>query len=305
MNLNKSSNVTYIQDLIATHASQISFMIGNGINRYYHEASVSWSDLLLNLWNNNTEENKITYIPEGISFTEFFDILEIQSKKEKNLGGEIQKQVQSAMQLWKGSAEQNHLLQKIRSIKAPILTTNFDNLMQQTMQLKMYKIVTTPFTDYYPWSCYYGTEQLTTPTAGFGIWHINGMIKYHRSIKLGLSQYMGNVAQARKFIHKGYQNLYAQDAVWNGSNTWLDIVFHKPIMILGLGLDETEVFIRWLLIERAKYFKKTKTIQKGWYIEKSTSRSEISEGKRFFLESVGIEIITLDNYKELYVDIWN
>lgn len=43
---------------------------------------------------------------------------------------------------------------------------------------------------------------------------------------------------------------------WDGAASWLHIVFNSPLLIFGLGLEENEVFFRWLLIERARYFKK-------------------------------------------------
>ena len=62
--------------------------------------------------------------------------------------------------------------------------------------------------------------------------------------------------------------------------------------------------MRWLLIERAKYFHHfyDKT-QKGWYIIKK-GENNISDGKKFFLESVGFEIIELDDYESIYEKIW-
>ena len=72
-----------------------------------------------------------------------------------------------------------------------------------------------------------------------------------------------------------------------------------------MGLDESEVFIRWLLIERAKYFKLfPRRKHKGWFITKKGENLSTSEGKRFFLKSVGFEIIEVDDYKTIYEEIW-
>ena len=88
---------------------------------------------------------------------------------------------------------------------------------------------------------------------------------------------------------------------WRGFKTWLHIIFNKSLFIFGLGLEENEVFLRWLLIERIKYFKQFPDRKhKGWYI----SKKEDNAGKKFFLERVGFEIIEVDDYSDIYENIW-
>ena len=168
------------------------------------------------------------------------------------------------------------------------------------------RIPETSFTDHYPWASYYAESELKNPLDGFGVWYMNGMIKYHRSIKLGLSEYMGNVQRARKMINNNYGKTTTKgENPWNINNTWIDIMFNKSLCIFGLSLDETEVFFRWLLIQRAKFFKRfSEYDHKGWYIMKTGDKNPKIEGKKFFLKSVGIEVIEVDNYSTLYEDIW-
>jgi len=138
------------------------------------------------------------------------------------------------------------------------------------------------------------------PNAGFGIWHINGMEFYHRSIRLGLSHYMGSVHRARTWLHRGnerrlFSGKHADD--WPGAKTWLQIIFSKPLIIFGLTLAENEVFLRWLLIERAKYFQKFPQRRKSaWYLY----TGEEHPGKSFFLQGVGITPVRASDYEELY-----
>jgi hypothetical protein len=88
------------------------------------------------------------------------------------------------------------------------------------------------------------------------------------------------------------------------NNTWIDIIFNKSLCIIGLSLDETEVLFRWLLIQRAKFFKRfPKYSHKGWYLMKSDDSDKV-KGKKFFLKPVGIEVIEVDDYPVLYEDIW-
>ncbi len=102
---------------------------------------------------------------------------------------------------------------------------------------------------------------------------------------------------------------------WKGSNTWLHIFFHKSLFIFGLGLEQNEVFLRWLLIERFKYInlfkKKFKEFKEwgepkptGWYIHANEGNDKITEGKKFFLKTIGFDVIEVESYKDIYENIW-
>ena len=78
----------------------------------------------------------------------------------------------------------------------------------------------------------------------------------------------------------------------------MHIIFNRSLCIFGLGLDVNETFLRWLLIERKKYFNMFRDrVKKGWYVCKKGS---ISDGNKFFLDTLGIEIIELDSYDDVY-----
>jgi hypothetical protein len=75
-------------------------------------------------------------------------------------------------------------------------------------------------------------------------------------------------------------------------------VFNKPLVIFGLALEMNEVFVRWLLIERARYFSQFPDRRKSaWYGYWSKNESP---GKLYFLEGVGVESVRADSYDELY-----
>jgi len=300
-------NVNNIQSIFSRNKNDLAFILGNGINYHYNKGNVSWTDLLLDLWDAHSFNTKSS-IPTGITFTEFYDVLEIQNYSQDKFGSILQRDVVKRMEKWIPSKSKNLVLDKIKQMNAPLLTTNFDNLIPRSLKLGFKKIQGSKFTDFYPWSCYYSDRELSDPVDGFGVWYINGMLKYHRSIKLGLSQYMGNVERARKLIHKHSENMSFEgknQSLWSGDKTWLHIIFNKSLFICGLGLGETEIFMRWILIERAKYFRKFPSRKhKGWFVMKQGDSPQ-DEGKKFFLESVGFEIIELNNYKTMYEDMWN
>lgn len=118
---------------------------------------------------------------------------------------------------------------------------------------------------------------------------------------------MGNIEKARTLINRRSENISSEGKnrqLWQGHKTWLHIIFNKSLFICGLSLDETEIFVRWLLIERAKYFREyPQRKHKGWFVIKSGNNPQ-DEGKKFFLESVGFEIIELNDYQLMYEDMW-
>jgi len=299
-------NINSIKNLLERNKSDIAFIVGNGINRHFNDNNqISWEDLLLDLWDKYLFSTQSS-IPDGISFTEFYDILEINNYETiNNFNLVLQKDIKENMLKWNGNNEQNIVINKIKNLDAPLLTVNFDDLIPQSMNLDFHKIQDSKFSDFYPWSCYYSDKQLDNPAEGFGVWYINGMVKYHRSIKLGLSQYMGNVGHARKLIHNNIETISfvgKNQNYWAGYKTWLHIIFNKSLFIFGFELGEQEIFMRWLLIERAKYFRKfPERKHKGWFL---VQKNSLSDGQKLFFHSVGIEVIEVENYQNIYQDIW-
>lgn len=285
---------------IENNRSNVAFIIGNGINRHRNPNNLSWDDLLEKLWHRVTTQE--LYIrPSGISITEFYDILEL---KNNNPEVDLQKTVSQLLENWNPLCHHHNIVNKIREWNAPLLTTNFDDVLAQTNNLDTYRLEWT--NDIYPWGTYHAAVELPNPLIGFGIWYINGMRMYSRSIRLGLTHYMGSVERSRRLIHNGDDRLFNGKAQhnWKGKNTWLHIVFNKELIVFGLGLEENETFLRWLLIERKRYFKEFPRRQyKSWYLN-VIEKEVMPDGKRMFLESVGFTIIEVDTFEKLYTYLW-
>lgn len=296
-----------VSNIINRNSSDLAFIVGNGINRFNDNGkSVSWDDLLIKLSNIFTKD-KIKSIPKGLSNTEFYDLLDLYHYNDALTPNyDIQKEASRILSNWKFKVHHTNFITKAIELETPVLTTNFDSILPDTFNLSIQKIRgVRKFTDFYPWSSYYSNNEIELPTDGFGIWYINGLIKYPRSIRLGLTHYMGSVEKARRYIHKSgdYKLFNGKNTEnWKGKNTWLHIIFNKSLFIFGLGLGENEVFLRWLLIERAKYFNKFEERRhKGWYVDlKGSFESDQGKGKKFFLESIGFEIIEINSFEEFY-----
>ena len=176
-----------IKEIIRQNQNDIAFIVGNGVNRYPNNPNaLSWDDLLIQLWKKVLPESHLSSIPVGISLTEFYDVLELENTQDINL----QKEVADLMRAWKPLNHHTQIIRRMKELDAPVLTTNFEETLARTFEYQQYRTEKEGFTDFYPWSTYHGTKPLNLPTDGFGIWYINGMINYHRSIRLGLSHYI-------------------------------------------------------------------------------------------------------------------
>ncbi|GGX06430.1 hypothetical protein [Undibacterium macrobrachii] len=300
-----------LRDLIQHHQHQLALLIGNGINRYNSRANTnSWDALLSTLAKSSLPELN-GKLPAGISLTEFYDVLELGSRRQlkdpqtSTKLPSLQQQFCQLMADWKPAVQHQSIARWARHFACPILTTNFEHTLSESVQASAFVTSKNAFTDFYPWETYFSNSELDHPCGGFGIWHINGMQKYHRSIRLGLTHYMGSVERARARLHKGSKRLSAGGAIndWEGANTWLQILFHKPLLIIGLNLAENEVFLRWLLIERAKYYKDfPDRTQAAWYVH---TEHEQDLGKLYFLRAVGVDSFCVPDYSSIYdASIW-
>lgn len=289
--------------LLFHNSDKLAFIIGNGINRYAYkgtELDTSWSALLLKAWK-GASYTTLSSIDSGITFTEFYDIMELESNSK-----DVIKSIINDIRGWDKTDYHRRLYASFQRLNLPVLTTNFDMLLESVHSNK--HIVKHPnilagFTSYYPWNIVYtdSSDFELHDIYGFGIWHINGMIEYPSSLKLSLSSYTRQSKRAIEFLHtKSLDDDFSgkNKSEWRGMNTWLHLIFNCDLCIFGLGLDEQEIFLRWLLIERMKYFRKNpEKKRRGWYICK---KKELTSGKQFFLEKIGFEIIELKSYKEIY-----
>ena len=72
---NDENNISRIRTILNNHKATTAFLIGNGIHYQYKDCNIPWKKLLEDLWSEYT--GKQEEIPTGISFTEFYDIIEL------------------------------------------------------------------------------------------------------------------------------------------------------------------------------------------------------------------------------------
>lgn len=305
-----------IQNTIYNNKNDLAFLIGNGINLYKSNGSSrtrgtiykSWREILVELWHDYIGDGLVIRrgreeFPEGITYPEIFDLIEMSYFRRESLVNEIQKKICEDMKDWTPTEHHKNFTKLALQLNAPVLTTNYDHNFVMNVSIMLMKLKGYKSNDFYPWSKYYGKPDiLDYPTNGFGVWHIHGLIDHPRSLRIGLSHYAGAIQKARYMIHKGDDSLFTGKNVhnWTGSKTWLHIVFNKSIMIAGLSLETNETFLRWLLLERKRYFDKFPARNhNGWYIvTKADAKKTI--GRTLFLKNAGFELIEIDEWGDFY-----
>ena len=197
----------------------------------------------------------------------------------------------------------HHFLRFAMSSNIPIMTTNYDETLSEALNLPAKCMNSDSTTQYkFPFETYFSNEKIDCPWESFGVWHINGLISFPQSIRIGYLDYADMFHEIQERLYKNNSHL----KILNNKkidNTWISIFFHRDIFIWGLSLDVDEYVIRWLLVERARYNIINKKKLKGWYAVRCEDNEPIHEGKKLFLNQVGIEIIYIDSL-DLHENIW-
>lgn len=293
-------------DVLHDKHLKLALIIGNGINRYNSSGAErynSWDKMLLELWSKYSNSASQLSAPQGIALTEFYDALDLMKGSEEI---NLQKAFCDLMSDWKPKKQHLAISSWAKNLGTPILTTNFDESLSSNITQEITHFDSKAFTDFYPWQSYFSDHEVYNPANEFAIWHINGMQRYSRSIRLGLSHYMGSVERARRLIHKGDESkLFSGKDIngWSGYHSWLHIIFNNDLVFIGLSLDTTEVFLRWLLIERAKYFNQFPHRRKKAYFVYA-DKDALTTGQELFFHSVSVQVIHELSYDDLYYLPW-
>ncbi|QAU32847.1 hypothetical protein [Janthinobacterium sp. 17J80-10] len=288
-----------LKALLTRHHANLALLVGNGINRYGATLQGNSWDALLGALARRHLDPAHDRVPPGISLTEFYDVLELGYARNSSEAG-LQAQFCELMAGWQPLPQHERIARWALRHAVPVLTTNFESTLGEGACSTLQRTRQAGFTAFYPWERYYAPQAVADPCREFAVWHINGMQCYRQSIRLGLSHYMGSVERARSWLHKGAGRLFSCKDLqaWQGASTWLQILFHKPLLIFGLALAENEVFLRWLLIERAKYYRcYPDRRQPAWYVHTAGDKDG---GKHLFLKAVGVELVAMASYDDIY-----
>ena len=282
---------------------RVALLIGNGIH-LYPNGGHSWNALVERLARDNGFAS-----PEkakNLAMPEFYDLIDLGRPAEKgpktaSQAYPLKRQFCDGMEQWQPSPHHRGIVEWASRHGSPILTTNFDLALSDAVQAESRSLFRPRgsrkrSTAYYPWEKYFAHVPLERPCDGFGVWHINGFISHLQSIRLGLSDYMGCVTRCRPWLLDAREFPH-----WAGEDTWLDILFKMPLVVFGVGLEGQEVWLRWLLIQRAALYKKRGGERPpAWYVYPKREDDERQREKRFFLECLGVEPYEVADYSAIY-----
>ena len=263
-----------------------AILIGNGINQTA-ERFMTWDELLKSVSGEESLDS------EGLTYPELYNFIQLKSGISEL---KLKKKVCNHFTYtgYGSNAVYGAFLDVVKEGDCPVLTTNFDLSLKFQGKLDRFRLKRKGFTRYYPWDTYFSTGQLTEAWEGFGIWHVHGFTTYPDSVRMGLSDYMGSVGKAREQIQSELSAQHPE--VLPSLRNWLDIWFRKPLIIIGLSLEEQEVFIRWLLIERMRYYSKFELKHPPIVLLLKNG----NDGNHPFLRNLEVEIVLAEKYLDLY-----
>ena len=293
-----------------------AILLGNGLNRCI-EGYPSWESLLRTLGNEffysiGRESNPLLQ----------FDMMMCNAYREHGEGD-------SEFRLWQLLKELNienltpddadFLASVAASGVKTILTTNYDYNLENALF-------------YCPWSPYrdnelvnkYQFEHVASDKrhaliGDLEIHHIHGELNYRKSICLGITKYIDNLAKTMELLSfddsempaTNLQRLIVEEVFsrtgWK--KTWAELLFNTDIYIVGLGLSEAELDLWWLLMRRAQLLSykefQGKITNHIYYF----SLTEGDAADTSSLEALGITVkpfsVIDGNWKGAYRDVWN
>lgn len=288
--------MTDFSEIISTRKKP-ALLIGNGINLFSGIESSTWKHLLGKLARaHNLKLNEDE--ADEMSNTEFFDILDLAKPSEDK--STLQKEFCELMADWQPRDHHTAIVNWACRHNSPVITVNFDETLSKSIGTSLYRHGR-GFTDFYPWNSYFSERPIADPRSSFAIWHAHGMVRYSRSIRLGLTHYMGSVQRARSWLYGdcGLRALASNgNDSWRGRESWLDIILFCPLVIFGFSFGQDESFMRWLFLERARIHKiRPEWRAKTYFVD--TPKNGSLHRKPFF-EGLGIEYIAVRQYSDIY-----
>ena len=272
---------------------------------------------------------------QGITLTELYDIISIKdfekfddlydnhNRKSRKIQDDTKRKIRISIKkaVCRKLDYHDWLQKRLAEWNVPVLTTNYDTNIEAKMKQFVIpsELYSKGFSDTYLFNVYYACKQIEAKDEAeyfkhFSVWHINGRINYLKSIRVGLSDYMNLLVHTKDLLHDKAKLYYVckdqpkwgmtKDGATNQcyTFTWLNIFYNSSICINGLGLNQDESYLRWLLISRKKYIERTEQKDlKGWYVCHPT---DLTDGKRLFLESVGLKVVELTENRKRYEELF-
>lgn len=281
----------------------LTFLLGNGINkRYAPNTSKTWDQLLRTVSNNlNFNFQSI----DSLELTEQYSAM-VLSKGENTIREQV---IKKTCHLISRSAFKR-LNTKLRNYNCPILTTNIDSNLDPNAKpreldnnylIKEKRLEELNHPSMWNLNHYWSDRELFYSSEGYAVWHIHGHYTKEETIRFGLVDY-GKLLSRINLLLDGYTSESYDNRLIK--RTWVYPFINNKLCIVGLSLKSVEVFIRWFLLRKAHIMKTEEGVSPilGWYLY--TKQNDIGEGTLQFLHSVHIVTIKFNSYDELYQSLF-
>lgn len=312
----KMENKEVIKELIETKGATV--LLGNGYNRRISDVRKdkalqippSWEDLVVKV-NDSLGTRLVISEGGGITNPELFTAVSLAYDEVHGGGRHSILNVHRAVAklLVKETArcveidEIQAIAQTLKKWDIPVITTNYDKQLEMCLGLNKYKTGYLRNTSlYYPVNCYYSDKKLEEDKLDkqFAIWHCNGVVDYVESLRLDLCDYCNYTAWLKKCVPM-YGGTVNNEAIFR--NSWLWPFFNNKLIIVGLSLDPSEFFLRWLLIRRHVWRKEEKgEDMHGYFLCGKDDKRCLAQ--KAFLGSVGIKILEYDLRGQIYEELF-
>jgi hypothetical protein len=289
--------------------------------------TMSWSDFLQKYTNQKEIGIDIASVND-LSFPEIVCLIDLHQSKnasgkkgtgdKMDIDSKVRKRLSvDLINIKKQDPVHRQFLDYATTRDIPVLTTNMDRLLSLDLPERKLAMTGAPYfkaSKGYKWNYCYTERSLPSDNHSklefaqhFAVWHIHGLCDYPDDIKIGLDDYINCTSQAKKLLSsygRNRRSLFdAKTDDWVGSNTWLDLFFRRELIIFGLSLDSQEVFLRWLLIQRARYLKMRfpdPTVRPGaWFVHVDANMHDKTP-KGIFFKACGIGLIREKRYCGIY-----
>ena len=290
-----------------------ALLIGNGVNLANPEVNaLSWQSLVFKL----AQDRGVALskeIIEKAALTELADILSLCDTGNHDLRRD------AIANLRKGKSHSPEIASFAYANSMPILTTNFDlnlanpNLKHNTTKRKFLTNSTGRFSIPAGWSVFRGESSDSAFARSVpGLWHVHGVFDIPSSLRLTSASLIRAISKSQDLIHAGglYANLKCDIATcngcvqcsWAGQRTWLDIFFHRNLVIIGFEFGKSEIFLRSLAIERYKYLRHrygdpAKVPYSYFIVPKNYAPSS---DEVFFFENLGFKTLVVPTTSAIY-----
>ena len=280
---------------------ELAFVIGNGLNLHIQKTHCvpdnskvpSW-DRLLRKCSKDYSELKALDSSLINSYPEMFSLAML------NTDESIHTLTNTELQKIAPSSYHKIVTEKLIHYDSPVLTTNYDKLLDEGLNSFIKCDSNASKTNLYNYS---GVRELESPESGFGIWHINGVCGNAKSIRLGIGNYANNLVAIHALVPKAPDYMMSEGFC----SSWLKPFFMNKLCFIGLGLREEEFVLRWLLYKRRVCWKKLPNTSNwrntGWYLY-SKEGATISEATKLFLENVGITPVCFNKWSTIYRELF-